>query len=226
MRYPLVIRSIIHLDNNIEMRIPVIFTKDGILKSYLEYALMNKNKSHSWMDASAHAICLLVEFVEFNTTRYKYPADLFKDFSEKLFSGTVNTNGIDECGLRWPQKSIGNGNKIISYATQYSDWLCNEKDMDNKENLNPWRKATSYEQRLNWAAYSHRHSKAFLAHTWSRKSAVVENKQSRNARLRQDDRCTDGDQADNRFSDTRIDDLLHKGFVRPGIPLQLNRSGA
>jgi hypothetical protein len=219
MRYPLIIRSTIHLDHDIEMRMPVIFTKDGILKSYLEYALMNRNKSHSWLDASASAIRLLVEFVEFNAARYKYPADLFKSFSEMLFSGTINAKGIDEYGLRWSQKSIANGNKIISYVTQYSDWLCNVKEMDCKANLNPWRKATSYEQRLNWAAYSHRHSKAFLAHTWSREGAVEQNMQSRNVRFKQDDRRTDGDQAENRFPDTRIDDLLHKGFVRPGVPL-------
>jgi hypothetical protein len=72
---------------------------------------------------------------------------------------------MDESELRWSQKSIANGNKIISYVTQYSDWLCNVKEMDNKANLNPWRMATSYEQRLNWATYSHRHSKVFLAHT-------------------------------------------------------------
>lgn len=219
MRYPLIIRSTIHIENDIEMRIPVIFTKDGILKSYLEYALVYRNKSFSWMDASASAIRLLVEFIEFNETRYKFPADLFKDFSEKLFSGTVNSKGMDESGLRWSQKSIANGNKIISYVTQFSDWLCDDKDMDSKANLNPWRKATSYEQRLNWAAYSHRHSKAFLAHTWSREGAVEQNKQSRNVRFKQDDRCTDGDQAENRFPDTHIDDLLHKGFVRPGVPL-------
>jgi len=171
------------------------------------------------MDASASAIRLLVEFVEFNEARYKFPADLFKDFSEKLFSGTVNEKGMDESGLRWSQKSIANSNKIISYVTQYSDWLCDKKDMDSKANLNPWRAASSYEQRLNWAAYSHRHSKAFLAHTWSRRSAVEQNKQSRNVRLRQDDRCTGSDQAENRFPGTRIDDLLHKGFIRPGIPL-------
>jgi len=219
MKYPLIIRSTIHLDNDIETRMPVIFTKDGILKSYLEYVLVNRNKSHSWLDASASAIRLLVEFVEFNETRYKFPVDLFKDFSEKIFSGTVNSKGMDESELRWSQKSIATGNKIISYVTQYSDWLCNEKEMDSKANLNPWRAATSYEQRLNWAAYSHRHSNAFLAHTWSREGAVEQNKQSRNVRFKQDDRGTDGDQAKNRFPDSRLDDLLHKGFVRPGVPL-------
>ena len=66
MRYPLIIRSTIHLDNDTEIRMPVIFTVNGILKSYLEYALMKRNKSHSWLDASASAIRLLVEFVEFN----------------------------------------------------------------------------------------------------------------------------------------------------------------
>jgi hypothetical protein len=91
--------------------------------------------------------------------------------------------------------------------------------MDSKANLNPWRTATSYEQRLNWAAYSHRHSKAFLAHTWSRESAVEQNERSRNVRFKQDDRRTDCDQAKNRFPDSCIDDLLHKGFVRPSVLL-------
>lgn len=215
MSYPLIIRSTIHIHENTQMRLPVIFTKQGILKSYLDYSIYNKHKSQSWLDASVRSVYLLVEFVEFNEAYYKYPSDLFKAFADKLFTGTVNEDGVDSTGLRWSRKSIQSANKTISYITQYSDWLCANKGMSNKENLNPWREATSHEERLNWAAYSHKHSNAFLGHTWSHKSAKEKNKRSRNVRYEQDDRATDVDYAAKRFPDKHINDLLFKGFVKP-----------
>lgn len=217
MFHPLVIRTTIHIEEKNEIRLPVIYTQNGVLKSYLDYSIYKRNKSMSWIDASARAVCLLVEFVEFNKTHYKYPADLFSAFSEKLFSGTINPNGEDTSGLRWRKRSIQNGNKIISYVTQYSDWLCEHKELNNKDNLNPWREATSHEERLNWAAYSHRHKNAFLAHTWSKKSAQDKNKLSRNVRYKQEHRGNDNNYALNRFPDEYIDDLIHKGFVKPGV---------
>lgn len=215
MSYPVVIRSTVHIDENTQIRLSVIFTKQGILKSYLDYSIYNKNKSQSWHDASTRSVCLLVEFVEFNETYYRYPSDLFKAFADKLFTGTVNEDGVDSTGLRWSRKSIQSANKTISYITQYSDWLCVNKGMGNKKNLNPWREATSHEERLNWAAYSHRHSNAFLGHTWSHKSAKEKNKLSRNVRYKQDDRADDDDYAEKRFPDEYINDLLFKGFVKP-----------
>jgi integrase len=216
MFHPLVIRTTIHIEENKEIRLPVIYTQNGgILKSYLDYSIYKKNMSMSWIDASTQAVCLLVEFVEFNKTNYQYPAELFSAFSDKLFTGTINIDGEDPTGLRWKKKSIQNANKIISYITQYSDWLCDNKGLSNKDNLNPWRKATNFEERLNWAAYSHRHQKAFLGHTWSRKSANEKNKLSRNTRYEQDPRGTDVDYRDKKFPDEHIDDLIHKGFIRP-----------
>lgn len=217
MFHPLVIRTTIHIEEKNEIRLPVIYTQNGVLKSYLDYSIYKRNKSMSWIDASARAVCLLVEFVEFNKTHYKYPADLFSAFSEKLFSGTITPNGEDPTGLRWRKRSIQNGNKIISYVTQYSDWLCDHKELNNKDNLNPWREATSHEERLNWAAYSHKHKNAFLAHTWSKKSAQDKNKLSRNVRYKQEHRGNDNNSALNRFPDEYIDDLIHKGFVKPGV---------
>jgi integrase len=216
MTNPLIIRTIIHIEENKKIRLPVIYTHNGILKSYLEYLVKNKNKSPSWIDASSRAVCLLVEFVEFNRTYYRVPAELFTAFSDKLFTGTVNVDGEDSTGLRWKKKSIPNANKIISYVTQYSDWLCDKKGLDNKDSLNPWREATSSEERMNWAAYSHRKSKAFLAHTWSIKSAAEKNKLSRNVTYKQDYRTTDTDYAKNKFPDKHIDDLIYKGFIKPG----------
>jgi len=215
MGCPLVIKATVHLTEDQQIRLPVIFTKDGILKSYLDYLVYKKAQSQSWIDASSYAICLLVEFVEFNETYYKYPSELFKAFSEKLFTGTVNENGEDLTGLRWSRKSIPTANKIISYITQYSDWLCQNKGLDNEKNLNPWRTATGQEERLNWAAWSHKHKNAFLGHSWSHKSASAKNKLSRSVRYQWDDRGIDVDTAANRFPDEHIDNLIYKGFIKP-----------
>jgi len=216
MRYPLTIRATVHIEDDKQIKLAVIFSDEGVLKSYLDYSVFKRTKSQSWLDASARSICLLLEFTQFNQTYYKRPADLFEAFSEKLFIGTVNEHGEDSSGLRWPIKSIQNANKIISYVTQFSDWLCKRKGLSNRDNLNPWREATSHEERLNWAAYSHKNSSSFLSHTWSDKSAMEQNKQSRNIRYEQDTRGTYDNHAKNRFPDDCADDLIHKGFIKPG----------
>jgi hypothetical protein len=83
-------------------------------------------------------VCLLVEFVEFNETYYKYSSDLFTAFVDKIFTVTVNDDATDSTGLRWSKKSIQTTNKTISYITQYSDWLCANKEIGNQENLKLW----------------------------------------------------------------------------------------
>ncbi|AZG34805.1 gamma-mobile-trio recombinase GmtY [Shewanella psychromarinicola] len=215
MLHPLVIRTTIHIEEKHKIRLPVIYTKNGILKSYLDYSIYKRNKSESWIDASARAICLLVEFLEFNKTHYQFPADLFIAFADILFTGTVNDCGEDITGLRWKRRRLQDGNKIISYITMYSDWLCQNKGMSNKENLNPWTEATSHEEQMNWAAYSHKHKNSFLGHTWSQETAKRNNKLSRSVRYEQDFR--DGNSAQYRFPDDHIDKLIHLGFVKQGI---------
>jgi len=179
-----VIKSKVYLDNGNQIRLPVIVVNSqGILKSYLEYLIEHKLKSPSWIDASTQAICLFLEYVDAKQHLYDKPFHLFQSFSEALFVGTTDEDGNDKSDLRWLCRDIKNANKIIGYVTQYTDWL-SVKLNNSKLQLNPFKEATSYEQKLNWAAYIHRKSRAFLAHTWNNESAQKINSLSRHVKNR------------------------------------------
>ena len=201
-----VIKSKVYLDNGNQIRLPVILVNSqSVLKSYLEYLIQHKLNSQSWIDASTHAICLFLDYVEAKQHLYNKPFHLFQSFSEALFIGTTDEDGNDESDLRWTCRDIKAANNIISYVTQYTDWLSikfNNSDLQ----LNPFKEATSYEQKLNWAAYIHKKEGAFLAHTWSNESAQKSNSLSRHVRGRIAPQVDDGDKP--AFPEDKINELL------------------
>ncbi|MCY1413557.1 site-specific tyrosine recombinase XerC [compost metagenome] len=142
--------------------LPVVVTEHGVLSPFVRYIYLRRRMSRSWQDAATLAIQLLLEFTEANQGFYEQPKDLFAAFSDALYTGTVES-GRDPSGLYWQARQPDDASKLISHITQFSDWLSDINENPNLQ-LNPWREATRHEQRLNWAAYTHRRDKAFLSH--------------------------------------------------------------
>ncbi|NRB43079.1 MAG: site-specific integrase [Pseudomonadales bacterium] len=208
------LRSNVTRDNTgITLSIPVIITKYGILKSYLDYLIVNRNKSESWKDRSAFSLRLLIDYIGQNEDCFKTPREMFTAFSDALFTGTIGTDGEDLSGLRWIPRNENDAASLIGYITQYTDWLAIKNDRSELQ-LNPYRESTNYEDRLNYAAYLHKKNNAFMSHLWADKSPTQSS--TRNYTRNKKPSHTGHDEA-KAFPQGRINDLLNQGFVRAGF---------
>lgn len=142
--------------------LPVVVTEHGVLSQFARYIYLKQRRSRAWQDTATFAIQLLLEFSEANQRFYEEPRALFAAFSDALYTGTIE-GGCDPSGLYWQTRQPDDASKLINHITQFSDWLSAFNE-DAGLQLNPWREATRHEQRLNWAAYTHRRDNAFLSH--------------------------------------------------------------
>ena len=213
-----VLQSHVSVDNTgISVQVPAIVTSDGILKSYLEYLLLFRARSQSWKTRSVFAMQLLLDYMDANNGVFDKPQKMFREFSNCLFTGTVGKNNNDPSGLYWKPRKIEDAKFLINLITHYTDWLSaiNEEE---KLQLNPFREASAFEQRLNWAAYCQKKDRSFMSHLWSYSDA-----QKTNARIRsvsglsgRSDSSAGIFDAAKAFPKGKIDDLIHQGFVLPG----------
>ncbi|ASI89632.1 gamma-mobile-trio recombinase GmtY [Vibrio mediterranei] len=210
-----VLKARITLDNTgIQVETPVIITSEGVLKSYLNYLLAFRYKSESWKSRSVFAVRLLLDYMNANTGVFEKPKDMFREFSNALFTGTVGNDGSDPSGLRWKPRKESDANFLINLITHYTDYLSevNEGDF---YTLNPFRDASPFEQRLNWAAYYQKRDRAFLSHLWKRQDATFKNSKVRQVQARKKILSVGIYDSVKAFPDGRINDLLYQGFVYP-----------
>lgn len=160
-------RTFIAGATGVQSVLPVIVTEHGVLDQFARYMQLNRLKSRAWQESSTFAVRLLLEYMEANQGFYATARALFTAFSDALYIGTV-TNSIDPSGLWWQPRQPDDAGKLIGHVTRFSDWLAVVNENDQLQ-LNPWRHATRHEERLNWAAYSHRKDNAFLCHLWRSK---------------------------------------------------------
>ena len=209
-------KSVITVDNTgSQIELPVIITDDGILDSYLRYLKKHSNKSQTWINASAHAIRLLLDYIDANDGCFEHAREMFKSFADCLYTGTIDEEGHDPSNLRWKPRSVVNADRIVYYITEYSDHLADILD-NNHLQLNPFRKATKLEEKLNWAARSHRLNNSFLSHLSSRSRDEESMKQSRVHRGRA---SYSGQRHDLEqiyaFPESKFDPLINIGYSRP-----------
>ena len=96
------IEANIKVDNTgTKISLPVIVTQDGLLKSYLDYLIVHRYKSRSWKDRSAFAVRLLIDYTNQNKDCFETPHQLFQEFSNSLYTGTIGEDGSDPSWLRW-----------------------------------------------------------------------------------------------------------------------------
>ncbi|MGU1101188.1 gamma-mobile-trio recombinase GmtY [Pseudomonas aeruginosa] len=148
----------------IRLQLPVIVTDHGVLEPFARYIFSRRSMSRSWQDAATFSVQLLLEYVEANFDAVRSPRETFQAFADALHTGTVEDYD-DPSGLWWLPRMHKDSNTIIGHITQFSEWLSASAGSTSLQ-LNPWRQATTHEQRLDWAAYCHKRDNAFLAHLW------------------------------------------------------------
>ncbi|UZD65681.1 gamma-mobile-trio recombinase GmtY [Marinobacter sp. AN1] len=212
MLHSICLQANIKVDNTgVGVTLPVIITPEGLLKSYLDYLVVRRRKSQSWIERSTFAVRLLLDYTKQNEHCFDNHFDLFREFSNCLYTGTIGEDGSDPSWLRWKPRSESDAPFLISLITQYTDWLAKQNE-DKSLQLNPTVKPTGYEQWMALAAHYQKKRRAFLSHLWadepnsSNYRAVMPRETSQSMKA----------EPKKTFPEDRMNDLLWNGFVRYG----------
>lgn len=194
------------------IEIPVLLIeKDGEINplwSLHRYLLKHRTKSISWQNKLIQAVGLLLDFMEANYNCFSDPRDLFESFTDTVYAGTFNEDGNDPSGLYWLPKRTKTARQLLMVLSEFSDWM--HKEFGSIP-LNPWREATTYEERLNWAALINKSNRSFLGHLSDPDKMADVAKKARNVIQR---RIPTGDHGNVKaFPEDKIHDLLWKGFM-------------
>jgi hypothetical protein len=174
-----------------------------------EYLIKNQSKSNSWRNKLIQAVGLLLDYLDANHNGFLNPKDFFESFVDAIYSGTINEEGIDPSGLYWLPKRTITANPLLFSLSEFSDWLHKEYGATQ---LNPWREATNYEERLNWMAQINKSHRSFLGHLDSNLKMSETAKKARSIKQR---RVPSGDSgAVKFFPEDKISDLLWEGFKK------------
>lgn len=154
--------------------LPLIFVNESLLTSYAKYAYEKRKKSLSWHQKSASAVALFMNYLGKRRKDFSDPVSCFSTFVDDLEFGTINpVTEKDPSGLYWSPKSCQNVNKIIGYITLFNEYNYRRAEQLAIETntplnailLNKKRLADFSERHINLAAWHHKHSNSFLAHT-------------------------------------------------------------
>lgn len=179
------------------------------LWSLHNYLIKKRNMSKTKRDRLLQAIGLLLDYMEANYSCQE-PQELFASFSQAINSGTINEDGNDPSGLYWLPKTSQTANHLLYELSTFSDWMHKEYGTNP---LNPWREATKYEERLNWAAYIHKSYNSFLGHLDNLNEIPETAKRAREVMKR---KTPSGDRQVKFFPEDKISELLLEGFKTPG----------
>lgn len=142
----------------------LLIEQDGeskIFEQLLKYQIKYSYKSKTWHNKLIQSVSLLFDYMNANPNNYTSAKDFFELFAEAMYSGTIDEEGNDPSGLFWLPKKSQTANALLSTLSDFSDWLyinCGT------EQLNPWREATRYEERLKWMALINKSERSFLGH--------------------------------------------------------------
>lgn len=158
-----VIAKIVQDSSGVATEIPVILTDEGVLESVTDYvlSLQLSGTSISTINKHIQSIILLIEFLEANKSMFADPEEMFSVFVRRLYSGTVNENGLDPSGLYWIPASIGTVSRHISHLTNFTNWMA---DKGVGQQINSLRTASRHEERIQFAAWFRRNQNDFLGH--------------------------------------------------------------
>lgn len=188
-------------------RFPALFTESGLLISHLRFLQENRYKSQSWLERNTFAVELLLKFIERQVSSFSSATDLLRAFVEALQFGTIQ-DGRDDSGLFWTPRRNEDVNVLLRHITEYCDYLDTIHGTELPK-LNPLRKATHAEERLQWCAYYRRHRRCFLNHL--AKPSVKQFSLVR--KIHGPERHFVDIEAVYRFPEERIEDLLLYGLV-------------
>lgn len=207
--------AVVYTDTASENRhnLPAILTCKGVLISHLRYLAWFSEKSDSWKEKSIFSVRLLIDYIEAAPALNKTTV-LLKNFTEALVTGTINYQDSDDpLGLFWKPRDLTDANNILFHITHYTDFLARQNGYE-KCRANPFRKASGWEERMNWCAYYHKQANVFLNHLMSYSEA-----QKAAARKRlvytPIQLMISNDKAE-RFPEDKIERLINDGFVVGG----------
>ncbi|MDC2890343.1 gamma-mobile-trio recombinase GmtY [Psychrosphaera algicola] len=156
-----------------------LFTDTGVIISHLRYLAQNYYKSQSWKERSVFSVSLLINYINACQFHFDKTTKLLREFTRSLTTGTIDyENLVDPSGLYWKGRSITDANNILYHITAYTDYLA-QQDGYETSRINPFRKANSFEQRLNWCAYYQKQTNVFLNHLSSKSDALIANQKVR-----------------------------------------------
>ncbi len=187
--------------------LPAIFTERGLLISHLRYLHSKRAKSPSWMERNAFAVELLLKFIGHQASNFSSATELLRTFVEALQFGTIQ-DGEDQSGLFWHPRTNEDVNVLLHHITDYCDYLDSVHGTDLPK-LNPLRKSTFAEERLQWCAYYRRQSCCFLNHL----TQPTGNQFSLTRTIRGPERHFVDIEAVYRFPEEHIDTLIANGFT-------------
>ena len=197
-----------------ELLLPALLTDKGLVISHLRYLAENYFKSESWKERSLFSVRLLLSFINANESAFEQSTKLLREFSKALVTGTIDYDRVDDkSGLFWQARKIPDANNILHHITHYTDYLAIQDGYETSR-INPFRKATSVEVRLNWCAYYNKQANVFLNHLSSKSEAYIKNQQVRQINsllepvIRQEKVV--------QFPKDKIDSLLESGFSKRG----------
>ena len=180
-----------------------------VFEQLLKYQLKNRNKSRSWHNKLIQVVKLLLDYMNANYDNYISAVKFFDAFTEALYSGTLSEEGFDPSGLYWLPKRTETANILLSELNGFSDWLHKEYGA---AQLNPWREATSLEQRMKWMAQINKSHHSFLGHLNDVHDMTETAKQVRNVMNRRTPySARNGTKA---FPEDKILELLFEGFKK------------
>lgn len=200
-------RRFVNDESGVQPELPVIVTDYGVLDQFARYMFARQRKSRSWQDAATFSVRLLLEYMEVNFRFHDSPKSIFVAFSNALRTGTVH-DSYDPSGLWWQPRLSEDAARVVWHITQFSDWLSEVNDNASFQ-LNPWRQASRHEERLNWAAFSHRRDNAFMSHLWTSNQGYKKSRTIRYELL-----PVDNLSAPKAFPDDQFDSLISEGFRR------------
>lgn len=194
-------------------QLPAVYTRNGILISHLRYLAWYSEKSDSWKEKSIFSVRLLIDYIE-ATSCFKKTTTLLKNFTEALVTGTIDYEACDDSlGLFWKPRNLSDANTILFHITAYTDFLVRQDGYE-ESRINPFRNASSWEERMNWCAYYHKQANVFLNHLSSyaeaKKAAARKRLIYTPAQL-----VISNDKAE-RFPEDKIEILIRDGFICKG----------
>ena len=196
------------------LTLPSILTEKGVVISHLRYLAWFNSKSEAWKERSSFALQLLLKYIN-AVPNIENATILLKSFTESLATGTINYKTLsDPLDLYWRPRTITDTNNLLFHITHYTDFLALQ-DEYNSPRVNPFRKATSYEERLNWCAYYHKQANVFLNHLTNKDKANITQQQIRLVGSLPENQY-DTEYAI-RFPEDQIEKLLYLGFEKNGL---------
>ncbi|OTG65538.1 gamma-mobile-trio recombinase GmtY [Acinetobacter silvestris] len=164
MRTVKVTAKIIQNDTGVFIQTPVLMDENNeIIQPFLDFVLKLKRdgKSQSTINNSTRATQRLLEYMAANPNGFSTPQTMFENFSSCLYSGTISEEGLDPSGLYWLPHSKQVAQIYIYALSQLTDWMA---ENHKSTSMNPFIKADSHTQRLNYAAWFRKNQNDFLGH--------------------------------------------------------------